>query len=82
METLSRSKAIYSHTDGGLDLLHPSLGSHSARYIAKVSFLHVTPGTGCKTDVKGHRLWTWTAWVQILLHHSSCVTLGKFLTLS
>lgn len=46
------------HINGGPDLLRPSLESHNARYLLKVSFLHVTPGTECKTDVKGHRIWT------------------------
>lgn len=59
METLSRSKLSTVTLMG--DLTAPPLESHSARYIGKVSFLHVTPGTVCKTDVEGHRLWNWTA---------------------
>lgn len=80
MESLSRSTAIYSHTDGGLGLLHPSLGSRSARYIAKVSFLHVAPGTGCKQMSKGTAVDV-DGLGSDPAHHSSCVTLGKFLTL-
>lgn len=60
-EMLRREKASYSHIRGRPDLPCPSSESHGAHYIVKVSFLHVPPGTECRTDTKEHRFGTWTS---------------------